>query len=369
MYAQWTLNSYSASWSSTTGTSITVERTSSPLAGAPTGTIYPGTTVYYGDFLGISYSANTGYSLASMGVTSITVNGNVTANDIYATAKVKAYKASWSSSTGTSITVTRTSSPLADAPTGTIYSGTTVYYGDVLSISYSANTGYSLASKGVTSITVTRNITGSDIYASASLNSYTYSIVYKSSNGTSLGSDSLTKPFGTTYTVTPIAFSGYDTPSAQTVTWDSIYGKTITFVYTPTAVAFTSVSGQHYTSPITVHTAVAEYRNRTATSVEMRITWTDQITESWGYNYNSQRITATIGGVSSAEVIVVPWGTWAENTKTQPSKTESTAWVSIPVDTSTTSVSVSVYHRQTNYPGTTLDSAFTKTFTAAIPKY
>ncbi len=369
LYAHWTLNSYTASWSSSTGTSITVKRTSSPLAGASTGTISSGTTVlYYGDVLSVSYGANTGYTLASKGATSITVSRNITASDIYATANVNAYTASWSVSTGTSITVKRTSSPLAGASTGTISSGTTVYYGDVLSVSYGANTGYTLASKGATSITVTRNITENDIYATASVNYYQYSIVYKSVNGTSLGSDTATRAFGTTNTISAPAISGYDTPPAQTIAWDST-SKTITFDYTPTAVAFTSVSGQHYTSPITVHTAVAEYRNRTATSVEMRITWTDQITENYGYNYNSQRITATIGGVSSAEVIVVPWGTWSENIKTQPSKTASTAWVSVPVEAGTTSVSVSVYHRQTNYPGTTLDSSFTKTFTAAIPKY
>lgn len=370
LYAQWSLNSYAATWSVPTGVSISVSRTSSPLAGASTGTISSGSTIYHGDVLSISYSEKSGYTLTSKGKTGITVSGNVTSSDIYAAASVRSYTANWSVPSYGSINVTRISSPLAGAHTGTVSSGSTIYHGDVLSISYSASTGYSVQSRGRTDITVSGNVTGNDIYLSVSPNSYAYSIVYKSSNGTSLGSGSVTGTFNTTKTVSPQSFSGYDTPSSQNIKWDST-SKTITFVYTPTSVDFTKVSGQHYTDPITVHSAVAEYRNRTATTVEMRITWTDQITHpGGGWNYNSQRITATIGGVKSAEVIVVPWGTWSESTRTnQPAKTASTAWVTVSVNAGTTSVPVSVYHRQTNYPGDNMGSSFTKTFDAAIPKY
>ena len=368
LYAQWTLNTYKVSWSNVTGVTISVKRTESPYANAQIGSLSSGNTVNYGDVLSVTYSTQTGYTKTSNGKTTLTVTGNITSEHIYANATLNSYKVNWTVPTGGSITVKRTSSPLAGATTGTLSSGNTVYHGDVLAITYSANTGYSVKTKGKTSVTVSSNITGDDIKLEVSPNNYTYNVVYKSSNGASLDNDTVTKAFNTTNTITPKTFAGYDTPASQSIKWDSTSAKTITFVYTPTAVAFTTVSGQHYSSPVTTHTAVAEYRNRTATTVEMRITWTDQITQQWGYNYNSQRITATIGGVKSAEVIVVPWGTWGEDVKNQPAKTASTSWVTVSVDASTTTVPVSVYHRQTNNPGNTLGSDFTKTFTAAIPK-
>ena len=137
---------------------------------------------------------------------------------VYASWSVLYYSLSFSSGTGYSISVNRTSSPLAAASTGNLSSGSTIYYGDTLSISYGASTGYSLTSSGITSATVTGNIGTSQIYASASPNNYTYSVYYCSTNGTNLGSDSITRAFGTTETITPKAFSGYTTPAAQSMT-------------------------------------------------------------------------------------------------------------------------------------------------------
>ena len=64
-------------------------------------------------------------------------------------------------------------------------------------------------------------------------NDYTYNVVYKSSTGIELGSTTVTKKFGTTNTIAPPDFTGYTTPAAQSVTWDSTTAKTITFVYNP----------------------------------------------------------------------------------------------------------------------------------------
>lgn len=127
--------------------------------------------VYYGDVLSVNYSANTGYSITSTGKSSITVDGNVTASTIYASASVNSYTVSWNTGTGYSISVKRTDSPKAGASMGSIGNGSKIYYGDVLSVSYNKQDYYTITSKGATSITVTGNVTSSNIYASATLNS------------------------------------------------------------------------------------------------------------------------------------------------------------------------------------------------------
>ena len=84
--------------------------------------------------------------------------------------KPKEYKVSWSNGTGYTITVKRTSSPNANAPTGTLNSGATVYHGDVLSVTYTKADYYTITSKGAESITVTGNVTSAQIYATAQQN-------------------------------------------------------------------------------------------------------------------------------------------------------------------------------------------------------
>lgn len=70
------------------------------------------------------------------------------------------------------------------------------------------------------------------LYAVWEVNSYTYNIVYKSSS-VQLGTATITKDYGTTNTVSPKSFTGYTSPSSQSVKWDSTSAKTITFTYTP----------------------------------------------------------------------------------------------------------------------------------------
>ena len=88
LFAHWTVNSYTATWSGGTGYTITVNRTSSPNKGASTGQINSGSTVYYGDVLSISYQKNDYYFITSSGKTSITVTSNINSGDIYASAKL-----------------------------------------------------------------------------------------------------------------------------------------------------------------------------------------------------------------------------------------------------------------------------------------
>ena len=248
------------------------------------------------------------------------------------------YTVSWNTGTGYSITVKRTSSPYAGASTGTLSSGSTVYYGDTLSVSYAASTGYSLGSHGSSSFTVTGNITSSSIYASASLNSYTYNIVYQSSNGTRLGSSTATYKYGTTNTISPKSFSGYNTPASQSVRWDSTSAKTITFTYSISSVTNYAISGSFSSSsPHVSYSTTMAYRNRTASSVEVQVTTTVTMQSGWsGYNYGIA-LKTTYGSVSSGKVQIANYQGLSSSGS---SRTASTGWMTIPLST-TNPISIS----------------------------
>ncbi len=344
-FAHWTIIPYKATWSGGTGYTITVNRTSSLNANASTGVLSSDATIYHGDVLSVSYVASTGYTLTSKGSENITVTGNVTSSDIFASVKVNSYTVSWNTGTGYSITVKRTSSPKAGASIGTLSSGSTIYYSDVLSVTYTNSTGYSISSKGGTSFTVTGNITSSNIYATASLNSYTYNIVYKSSNGTSLGSSTATYKYGTTNTISAPAKSGYNTPSSQSIKWDSTSTKTITFTYSPTPLSTSQwlTSGTWWkasgSNGIT-YSVNGEYRNRTATSVQVRVVWTQTIkTAAFGFNqyfYCSLWHNGANRG-NTGNVQIASTSTWPYYSSSGPwhngSVTAYSGWITIPLTT------------------------------------
>jgi len=377
LYAQWDMVPYKVSWNTGTGYTITVKRTSSPNAGASTGTLSSGATVYYGDVLSITYTASTGYSLGNKGKTSITVTGNVTSSDIYTSASVNSYTVSWNTGTGYTIAVKRTSSPLKGASTGALNNGATVYYGDVLSVTYTASTGYSLDSKGSATITVTGNVDYRTIYATASLNSYTYKVVYVSSNGTDLGSTTVTYKYDTTNTISAPAKSGYTTPSSQSVKWDSTSAKTITFTYTPTAVSATTKSG--YISNDTYYKlkydVTIEHQNRTKDSVQIRVTWTATLSGSGTYNNYAQCFRASVGSVSTGNVTVVKQGTWGSTSSSTRSQTKSSGWITVPLSTTNaTSVNLAAYYYQANANGTDMTQGYgtaslNTTWSVALPAY
>jgi len=344
LYAQWDLVPYTVSWQENNDCAISVSRTSSPNAGAATGTLSNGATIYYGDVLSVSYTPDTGYYIVAQGKTSVTVEGNVTAADIYVGMGAYAYTSAWNSGTGYTITVNRMGTH-AGASIGVIQSGTTVYHHDVLSITYTAAAGYTITGHGATSITVSGHITASDIYAVATPNSYTYNIVYRSSNGTALGSSSATFKYGTTNTVSAPAITGYNTPASQTVVWDSTSAKTITFTYSPTPVA----TSQQLTSGTwwdggngygITYSVKAEYQNRTANSVQVRIVWTQTI-KGAAYGYNQYftvsfwRNGSELGKTGS--VLIASSSTWPYYSSSGPwhnaSVTSSSGWVTLPLDT------------------------------------
>ena len=81
----YTPEAYEISWDDCSHCTITVNRSSSPFKGARTGILSKGDTVYYGDYLEITYTPDSGYGLDDYGETSITVDtSDITFLDIYA---------------------------------------------------------------------------------------------------------------------------------------------------------------------------------------------------------------------------------------------------------------------------------------------
>lgn len=373
LYAQWSPDQYTAVWDETPGCTITVTRTQSPYEGAAAGTLSSGDAVYYGDVLAVDYAVQTGYTMGQTGPASLTVEGPVTADDIFAQVSVNQYTAAWNTGTGYTIAVTRTSSPYQNAATGTLSSGAAVYYGDVLAVTYQAATGYSLTGKGSTSVTVTGNVTADDIYASASPNNYTYTIQYRSSNGTNLGSSSATYTFGTTHTISAPGKSGYNTPAAQSVKWDAT-SKTITFTYTPTSVSKTTFSKTVDTSPRIAYSGSVEYRNRTASSVQLRVSLTSTISAG-GWTVYGQRFNATCGSASTGAVQVLAFNGWQSSSSSNRSSTGTSGWITVPLGTTNaTSVSMNLYYYQVNSNGTDMTAYYdvaggNQSITVSLPAY
>lgn len=99
------------------------------------------------------------------------------------------YKVSWNTGFGYTITVMRTESATG-ATIGKLESGDTVYWGDVLSIEYTAKTGYELGLCGENEIVITdNNIDSQMIFASATPDSYT--VIYDANGGSGHVADTL----------------------------------------------------------------------------------------------------------------------------------------------------------------------------------
>ncbi len=358
LYAQWEANTYTVTFDPNGGSVSPATKT--VTYGQPYGALPTPTRNGFGW---------TGWYTAPSGGRAILeselVTGDIT---LYPHWTPNRYTATWNGGTGYTITVNRTSSPYAGDFVGNLSSGSSIYYGDVLSVTYTANTGYTLATKGSTSITVTGNVTANNIYATATANSYTYNVVYKSSNDTNLGSTTATYQYGTTNKITPPAYSGYNTPSAQSVAWDTAGTKTITFTYSPTYVGYTGKSGTVNTSPNTTFYAEVQYQNRTANSIQVRVYWKDTLA-AWGYNAQAHKFDASCNGVSAGRTTLTNYYDWQNAVSYARSAENWSAWMTVPVSATTTSVSVWVQHVQTNIPGTVLRKDYSATWTIPIPTY
>lgn len=329
LYAQWKVNSYTVTFNANGGsvsTSSAAVNYGSTYSSLPTPTR-----------TGFTFQ---GWYTAASGGTKVTTSTEMTSaknHTLYAQWKVNSYTVKWNTATGCTITVKRTSSPNGGASTGTLSSGATVYYGDKLTVTYTASTGYTISTKGTTAVTVTGNVTSANIYATATVNSYTYNIVYKSSNGTALGTATATYKYGTTNTISPKSISGYTAPASQTVAWDSTSAKTITFTYTPTAVSTsqTIVSGKAwwtYSGAARITYAVkVEYRNRTANSVQVRVTWTNTIQSNYYYGYK-QVGSVTVGGKTTGNMTIATSSTFAKGHSSNTASVTSD-WITVSLST------------------------------------
>lgn len=126
---------------------------------------------------------------------------------LYARWLPNTYKVSWNTGVGYTITVNRTKSNVTG--TGVLASGAAVYYGDELTITYTASTGYSFSTYGAKTITVGEDNIGPDkIYASAT--PINYLVTYDANggtyqlNGNAVSSSTATKSYDSNYGTLPV---------------------------------------------------------------------------------------------------------------------------------------------------------------------
>lgn len=131
-----------------TGSTITVNRTSSP-GGGSTGSLTNGATIYYSDVLSVTTTANTGYDLVTQPNSSYTVTAAIT---LSATASLKTYSLTITDYSNGTVEINRTSS--SGGSTGILSNGATLYYGDKLTISYSPNANYKIKSATLNNIAI-----------------------------------------------------------------------------------------------------------------------------------------------------------------------------------------------------------------------
>lgn len=363
LYAQWQVNTYTVSFDANGGS---VDSTTK--------------TVTYGEMFGAlpvpvrsGFSFGGWYSDASNGV-EVTASTKIlfwTDLTLYAHWHVNSYRANWNAGVGYDVAVERTDSPYAFAGVGALSAGDTVYYGDVLKVTYIPWTGYSIASNGPTTITVTGAV--DNIHAEATPNSYIYHVVYYSSNGTYLGETNVSNTYGTSHTITPVGFSGYVTPVAQTVAWDSVTPKTIRFEYAPAAVTTSAKTGSNTTNgtKYLTYSATVEYQNRTATSVQLRVTMKETLLANC-YDPYEHLFRASVGSVSTGEVQVLKWGTWKQSTAVNKPRTatKTSDWITVPLTTTAkTTVTMKLYGWRENYNGDYYSDIVNSNWTVNIPAY
>ena len=199
-----TAKSYSLSISAGTGSTITVNRTSSQYGGGATGVLSNGATIYYGDALKIDFGASTGFNLSTHTVngaaftsgTTYSVSSTVT---VASTATAKSYSLSISAGTGSTITVNRTSSQYGDGATGVLSNGATIYYGDALKIDFGASTGFNLSTHTVNGAAFTSGNTysvSSAVTVTSTATAKSYSLSISAGTGSTITVDRTSSQYG-----------------------------------------------------------------------------------------------------------------------------------------------------------------------------
>lgn len=151
LYAVWQKKSFTLSISQGTGSTISVKRSGT--------TLNNGATIYYGDVLAISISANTGYNIGTHTVNGTTwTSGNYTVTSavtVKSTATLKTYTLSITTSQqGVTTSINRLTSPIGGGSIGAITNGATLYYNDTLAISYTIGGAYQLLTATVNNVDI-----------------------------------------------------------------------------------------------------------------------------------------------------------------------------------------------------------------------
>ncbi|MBP3238619.1 MAG: InlB B-repeat-containing protein [Lachnospiraceae bacterium] len=330
LYARWTVNTYKVSFKGNGGSnapdiSVTYDSTYGTL---------PNPTRQGFTFAGWS----TDKSNTVTSGTAVTIAGNHT---LYAKWTANVYKVSFNANGGS---VSTSSKNVTYGMTyGTLPTPTRDYY--------TFNGWYTAASGGsqVTSSTKVTITATQTLYAHWSANDYTYNVEYKSSNGTLLGTDKVTHTFGSTYTVSPKTYSGYNTPGSKSVTWNKT-SDTITFSYTPTnpsnsAVSW-SMSGKTTTANWMTAVVTVEYRNRKEKTIEMRVT-TQLTIKAYSYDWDYVAFNAGIstnGTGGTNDCVIVEEGEWSGSYGYARTKTRTSDWFTVSNLSASTNVLTMWHH-------------------------
>ena len=181
-------------------------------------------------------------------ITSSTFTANTT---LYALWYLNSFKATWVEPEHCTITVNRTSSLCGEATIGILNSGSTVYYGDQLQITYIADSGYhfnvngSVQTQFTISFAVEEDFTSKDMIRTPQINTYT--IIYHSNidGGNSVLEADQKYGISKILTSNPFSrigwqFSGWNTKadgsgmayadnaSVNNFDWGDVHGETIT---------------------------------------------------------------------------------------------------------------------------------------------
>ncbi len=248
--------------------------------------------------------------------------------------------------------------------------------------------GWYTAASGGTKITKDTKVTTNknhNLYAHWQVLSYTYTVRYESTNGTFLGNGpSITREHGTVEKIYPNKdFPGYTTPSYKTITWDETdTAFVIRFKYTPTAVATSQQlisNAWWYQDPTyptcgVKYSVKAEYRNRTANSVQVRLVWTQSIIKA-AYEYNqyfyaSMWHNGTNKG-STGDVTIAKSSKWYYSSSWHTdSVTVNSGWVTVSLSTTNaTTVTVNCDWWGTNANSTTIANGSWNNKVVNIPAY
>ena len=173
-----------------------------------------------------------------------------------------------------------------------------------------------------------------------SVNTYTYNIKYVSSSGASLGTATVSGTYGSSKSVSAPAKTGYTTPTAQTVKFDSTSAKTITFTYNLVGYSIGynvnggTISGQRtsynvessaYTLPIPSRTGYTftgwtgsnGSTPQKSVTIAKGSTGNKSYTANWSVNKVSIAYNTSGGTLNSSEYSINQWG-YVQNKSNNP---------------------------------------------------